>query len=155
TPVLLSTGEDHPWFLFSYTLMLNVGLLALVRTRGWRVLEVLGVGATFALFWGWYNTHFNEAKRLVATFFALIFYAVFVEVARWPLFVISQVSAVFAIAPIWPKSIGVFFFLELVIAAGGLIVAERRRSAVILSVTFGAFWAVYGLWYESLPQPRP
>lgn len=155
TPVLLSTGEDHPWFLFSYTLLLDLGLLALVRARGWPPLEVLGVAATFALLWGWYNAHFEEQKRLVATLFALVYYAIFVEVTLWPLFVVSQVSAAFAIAAIWPQSVGVFFFLQLAIALGGLVVADRRRSTIILSTTFAAFGAVYGLWFKSLQTPLP
>src|SRR5579863_836385 len=80
TPVLLSTGEDHPWFLFTYTLILNVGVVALVRVKGWQPLEMLGVAATFILYWGWFAGRFTDEKRLVATFFALVYYALFAEV---------------------------------------------------------------------------
>jgi uncharacterized membrane protein len=155
TPILLSTGEDHPWFLFTYTLILNVGLLALVRTRGWRPLEILGVAATFTLYWGWFSEHFGDQKRLVGTFFALIYYALFAEVTLWPLVAVSQVSAAFAIGAIWKQEVGVFFFLELVIALGGLFIADRKRSATILSTTFAVFWAVYALWFSDLHRPLP
>ena len=155
TPVLLSTGEDHPWFLFTYTLILNVGVVALVRVKGWQPLEILGVAATFILYWGWFANRFTDEKRLVATFFALVYYALFAEVTLWPLFAVSQVSAAFAIGAIWKQEVGVFFFLELVIALGGLIIADRKRSATILSVTFAAFPAVYALWYSDLHRPVP
>ena len=155
TPILLSTGEDHPWFLFTYVLVLNVGSLALVRARGWRLLDVLSVAATLTIFWGWFNEQFKPEKRFVATLFALVFYALFVEVTIWPLFLISQISALLAIGAIWPQSVGVFFFLELVICFGGLVIADRRRSATALGVTFAIFWAVYGLWQSGLQSPRP
>jgi uncharacterized membrane protein len=155
TPILLSTGEDHPWFLFTYTLILNVGVLALVRVKGWQPLEILGVAATFILYWGWFADRFSEPKRLVATFFALIYYALFAEVTLWPLFAVAQVSAAFAIGAIWEQYVGVFFFLELIIALGGLFIAGRKRSATILSVTFAAFPAAYAFWYSSLHRPLP
>ena len=155
TPLLLSTGEDHPWFLFTYVLVLNVGSLALVRARGWRLLEVLSIAATLTIFWGWFNEQFKPEKRLVASLFTLLFYALFVEVTIWPLFLVSEVSALFAIGAIWPQSTGVFFFLELVICFGGLVIADRRQSGTALSVTFVIFWAVYGLWQTGLQSPRP
>jgi uncharacterized membrane protein len=155
TPILLSTGEDHPWFLFTYTLILNVGVLALVRTKDWKPLEILGVAATFILYWGWFADKYVDSKRLVATFFALVFYALFSEVTLWPLFAVSQISAAFAIGAIWKQQVGVFFFLELAIVLGGLFVADRKRSATILSVTFAAFPAVYTLWYADLTRPVP
>lgn len=146
TPILLTSGEDHPWFLFPYLLILNVGSLALVRIKRWRSLEVLSVSATLILFWGWFSGHFTPEKRLVATLFTLLYYAIFAEVTIWPLFLISEASTLFAIAAIWPRAAGVFFFLELMVAAGALVMANRRRSAAALSVTFAAFWAAYGVW---------
>lgn len=46
TPVLLSTGADRPIGLFTYLLLLDVGLLALARQRGWTRLAALCLGAT-------------------------------------------------------------------------------------------------------------
>ena len=46
TPLLLSTGQDNPIGLFAYILMLDVGLFALARLRGWPVLAVLSLAGT-------------------------------------------------------------------------------------------------------------
>ncbi len=46
TPLLLSTGQDNPIGLFAYILMLNAGLFALARLRGWPVLAGLSLAAT-------------------------------------------------------------------------------------------------------------
>src|SRR5881275_3574005 len=42
TPVLLSTGQDHPLGLFVYIALLDIGLLALSQRQGWNVLPTLG-----------------------------------------------------------------------------------------------------------------
>jgi uncharacterized membrane protein len=37
TPVSLSTGEDHPWILFGYVFLVNLGGLAAARYRRWKI----------------------------------------------------------------------------------------------------------------------
>lgn len=46
TPVLLSTGQDYPLGLFGYIALLDIGLLAIARRRGWKVLPALGAIGT-------------------------------------------------------------------------------------------------------------
>lgn len=53
TPILLSTGEDRPIGLFSYLIILNVGLAWVGRRRGWTVLIALSVAFTAVYQWGW------------------------------------------------------------------------------------------------------
>ena len=153
TPILLSAGEDHPWFLFGYVLVLNGGALALVRARRWPILDVLSVAATIIIFWSWFNGHFQPEKRFPATIFILLSYALFADASLLPLFLTAEISWLFAIGAVWPQSPDVFFFLELALCLGALVVADRRRSAATLAVTFAAFWTVYGLWYVDLHTP--
>ena len=46
TPLLLSTGEDHPWFLFSYLLLLNFAATELAKRGLWPRLEIISFVAT-------------------------------------------------------------------------------------------------------------
>ena len=46
TPILLSTGSDNPIGLFSYVLLLDLGLLTLARRRGWPGLMMLTLAGT-------------------------------------------------------------------------------------------------------------
>lgn len=46
SPLLLSTGQDQPITLFSYLLMLNIGLYALARARNWPLVPALAMAAT-------------------------------------------------------------------------------------------------------------
>src|SRR5262249_15457294 len=55
TPLLLSTGEDRPVSLFSYILLLNVGLSVVAVSRRWYGLLLLGLVGTFVIEVGWFG----------------------------------------------------------------------------------------------------
>ncbi len=152
TPVLLSTGEDHPWFLFGYTFVLNVGGLALTRARRWQWTEYLSGAATVLLYSGWYAKWFGDVDRAVATTFAIAFYAQFaVAQARAIVFAAQLLAALSAIA-IEGQSARVLF-LNLIFAGGGLAVAEFRRWRETPPWTLFCFWLPYGWWVANLSGP--
>jgi uncharacterized membrane protein len=155
TPIVLSTGEDHPWFLFSYVLLLNVAALVLARMRAWRPLEILSLAATVVIYWGWFAQQFKPEKQLVATFFALIYYALFSEALLQPLFLVAQILATAAISQIWPDSPSIYLILTLMLAFAGLVVADLRHVRAAAGISFAAFWAFYGWWVSSMHAPRP
>ncbi len=53
TPALLSTGEDRPIPLFSYLLLLNVGLAWVAVRKKWPILTLLTLVLTTLYQWGW------------------------------------------------------------------------------------------------------
>ena len=155
TPILLSTGEDRPWFLFSYLLLLNIAALVLTRMRGWRPLEILSFTATAVTYGSWFGQQFQPEKQFVATVFVLIYYALFSEALVQPLFLVAQVLATMAISQIWRSTPAVYLFLSLTLAFGGLVVADLRRVRAAAGVSFAVFWTFYGLWVSSVSSPRP
>ena len=62
TPVLLSTGQDHPLGLFVYTALLDIGLLGLAQRKGWNVLPTLGAIGTALMQIAWVGTFFVPEK---------------------------------------------------------------------------------------------
>ena len=62
TPVLLSTGEDHPLGLFVYVALLDVGLLAVAQRQRWRALAILGALGTALMQLAWITTFFVPEK---------------------------------------------------------------------------------------------
>ena len=155
TPIVLSTGEDHPWFLFSYVLLLNLAALVLGRMRAWRPLEILSLIATAVIYWAWFVEQFKPEKQFVATFFALIYYALFSEAQVQPLLLVAQILATAVISQIWTDSPGIYLFLTLTLAFGGLVVADLRHVRAAAGISFAAFWAFYGWWVSSMHSPRP
>jgi hypothetical protein len=153
TPLLLASGEDRPWFLFSYVLLLSAGAIVLAKRRGWRALEILSFAATVILYGGWLADKFAKPQdRLVATLALAAFYALYWPSSLLALFVVAQVLASIALAIVWELSPTTFFALALVIAAAGLARARRQRYPAMLSVTFASFWLSYGIWTRSSPS---
>ena len=52
TPVMLSTGVENFIGLFSYLLLLGVGVLGIARLRQWHLLNILAMVCTYVLFFG-------------------------------------------------------------------------------------------------------
>ena len=152
TPLLLSTGEDHPWFLFSYVLLLSGAAVALTRRRNWRTLEILSFVATAILYGGWLADKFPKSHaRLVATLALAAYYALY-----WPsslrLLLAAQFLASIAIAIVWSSSPAAFFSLALLLAAAGLAYARLCSYPPALSITFISFWLSYVIWTNHAPS---
>jgi uncharacterized membrane protein len=58
-PLLLSTGRDQYGVLFTYIVVLDLGMLLVVMARRWRWLGSLAYVATMVIFWGWYSEHYH------------------------------------------------------------------------------------------------
>lgn len=87
TPGLLSTGVNRELALFSYLLVLDLGILALVIFKPWRRLLWLGFAGTLVLYIAWYLEFYNRGQITATLTFATLFFAVF---AIAPLFMLRQ-----------------------------------------------------------------
>jgi uncharacterized membrane protein len=152
TPVALSTGQDHPWILFSYVSLLNLGALVLARVRPWQALEPGALVATMLLYIGWADSWFTAANRLVATVFALVFYAEFFLTRFAPVWFVIQLAAPLTLAAIW-GDLARFLPYGLLLGTSGLAVAERRTWAAAPSWTLLCFWLAS--WFSSITAGAP
>jgi len=75
TPALLSTGENKPIALFSYLLLLNVGLFWVAIQRRWPLLTALSVIFTVIYEWGWISKFLNVAQLPLAVSIFILFAA--------------------------------------------------------------------------------
>ena len=89
TPILCSTGEDHPFGLFGYIALLDLGLLAVAKHRRWLHLTALAATGTALMQFGWlskfgYSGHYFEGSStwVIVTIF-LGFAALFAAAAKW------------------------------------------------------------------------
>jgi len=156
TPVLLSTGEDHPWVLFGYVFLLNLGGLGLVRARRWLPLEYLCVIATFLLYAAWASQWLADDTRPVATVFAIMFYAQFAagSISR-SVWTVAQLLAGAAPIVIW-RDPAQALPLAVLFAAGGLAVAAWREWPEAPVTTLAAFWLPIWLagYHPASPRGR-
>ncbi|WP_176842388.1 DUF2339 domain-containing protein [Chitinophaga filiformis] len=82
SPLLVSTGAGNAAVLFTYILILNVGMLILAYYKKWNIVNIISYIATVILFGTWlsYNISQKEGKAVpygTALIFATLFYVVF------------------------------------------------------------------------------
>jgi len=80
TPPLLSTGVDHPVGLFSYVLLLNLGLLSVATRKRWAGLVPLGLFGTLFIQAGWFSRFMSPEKMGIGLFAFLVFGLLYVLV---------------------------------------------------------------------------
>jgi uncharacterized membrane protein len=154
TPVMLSTNVDRPWALFTYILLLDLGALAVARARRWRPLEWVALAGTAILYLSWFADRFNGQKQTVATFFALVYYVLFVAADSPAALAVAQILTNLAVMSIWGPQSTTGLWLALALAAGGLAVAEKRARAAGQAVVFGVFWSACALWHAAAWKPH-
>lgn len=79
SPFFVSTGQGNHIVLFSYLLVLNIGMLSLAYFKKWNLVNIICYAFTVLIFGGWllskYDSHLHLAT--VVLLFALAFYVVF------------------------------------------------------------------------------
>lgn len=154
TPLLLSTGQDHPWFLFSYLFLLNFAASLLARQGGWPKLEWISFAATVVIYGAWLLDRGTQPeKKLVATLAPLAFTLQRSLTALPLLFVLSEVLTALALGLIWTPVDAMTLVLSLLIALAGLLFAEVRKFEWAALSGFLAFWLIYLVHFFTAAQP--
>ncbi len=85
SPVFISTGENHPYGLFSYLALLDLVAVGVAWFKRWRFLDALCLAGTALLYSAWYFKFFGrpgEADMTVpATLYATVFYVLFLGIS--------------------------------------------------------------------------
>jgi uncharacterized membrane protein len=82
SPFMVSTGEGNYVVLFTYVMILDVGMLVLAYYKRWSLVNIVSYAFTLILFGSWLGTKFEswngsmvQGALLFATLFYLIFFA--------------------------------------------------------------------------------
>lgn len=171
TPLALSTGQDRPYGLFAYILMLDLGFLLLAVRRGWHRLALLNLVATLLMEAGWAGKFLSPAKMPIGVGVALVFALLFMALPAYLRGLTEKQkreilygSATAGLLPFgfawvlaahpqyarnWPLLFGFAVCLEL-----GLLWVALRRWPVLAMLAFLATAATHALWdLTSLSPP--
>jgi uncharacterized membrane protein len=77
TPLLLWTAESDELSLFSYLLVLDLAVLALVALRPWSRVLLAAFAGTALYAVGWYLQHYTAEKFGMTAFFVVVFFLLF------------------------------------------------------------------------------
>lgn len=155
TPALLSTGQDRPVGLFSYLLLLNVGLAWVAYRKRWPVLSTLTLIFTTLYQWGWVIRFLDGSKLPLAVAIFLIFPLV-TTIALWiarrrqensedTFEKVAAISAalplLFAVysaaVPAYGHRFVLLFSFLLIVNVGLAVIASARRNFEILHLAGG------------------
>lgn len=81
TPFMVSTGQGNYQVLFTYILILDIGMLILAYMRKWNLINILAYCFTMILYFGWLQAKCigqENAPYKGALIFGAIFYVVFI-----------------------------------------------------------------------------
>lgn len=88
TPILCSTGQDHPFGLFGYIALLDIGLLMVAKHRRWFFLASMGAAGTLLMQVGWFNRffdsgHYYEGSATLIPMGIFIAFVILFTLAAW------------------------------------------------------------------------
>ena len=144
TPVLLSSGSDRLGTLAVYSVILNLGAMAVAQARRWPALDYVALAGTGLLYAGWVD-HWLFANNTLAAFAwlsvtFLIYFAGSVMVARLWLVALNTgayfAGAYFLLNTHYQASVGTFT-LALAILHGALAQVFARRNSLLAQLAAG------------------
>ena len=77
SPVLLSTGANHPYALFTYIAVLDLVAMGAAYFRRWRALDLLCFLGTALLYQGWYRKFYAPDQMMPGLIYTSLFYLMF------------------------------------------------------------------------------
>jgi len=162
TPALLSTGENRPIALFSYLLLLNVGLLWVAHRKRWLALIAGSLVFTVIYQWAWV-AKFLDVEQLPLAFAIFVTFALTGTVSLWlrrddaaqanfdraaiaaaiaPIFFALFVAAV----PVYGAHFHLLFGFLLLLCIGLGVIASGRGREWLHAVGAVAMLLTFGIW---------
>jgi uncharacterized membrane protein len=174
TPAMLSTGENRPFGLFGYLLLLNVGLAWVAMKKRWPVLTVISIAFTIVYQWAWVAKFLTPSQFPLAAGIFVVFalasaVSLFVRRAgdgkqrRFDYAAIAGATlplafAVFgAVVPAYGAHYNLLFGFLFVIAAGLSLIGSLRGpgwlhlTAGIATLLVFVFWSSLSYKHEAWP----
>ena len=129
-PLLASTGQDSHVALFSFYVVLDLGVLLIAWHKAWRALNLLGFAFTFGIgtFWGdaYYRPEFYDTTQP----FLIVFFLLYVAIAV--LYALHR-------APRLND------YVDSVLVFGTPLVAAALQLALVRETEYGAAWSAVAL----------
>lgn len=129
-PILASTGQGSHVMLFSYYLVLNLGIVAIAWHKPWRVLNLLGFAFTFGigLLWGArsYRPEFFATTEPFLVAFFLLYVAISLLYARRQSFTLRH-------------------YVDGTLVFGVPLVAFGLQTGLMREFEYGAAWSAFAL----------
>ncbi|MCC6585114.1 MAG: DUF2339 domain-containing protein [Bryobacterales bacterium] len=156
TPILLSTGEKHYWFITAYLLLLSIAAVALSRIKssspGWIRLEYLAVLGSGFLYAGMLDSHPPDDALLPLRLYAFAYYALFATTAHGIVFFIAHAFVAFSFTDTFRQQPLAYISVITTINAFAIGYTLLRNWRFGVAVTVAAFLLSWGMYAGATPS---
>ena len=151
TPLLVSTGSGNHVALFSYYLVLDLGIAAVAWFRTWRMLNLIGFAFTFLVATAWGVLKYNPEHYLTGQAFLIAFFLLFVAIMLLPARQVDD-AAPASRSEAWVHGALLFGLptISFVLQYGLLRFTEH--GVAFASLGFAAFYVALAMWMHGKPR---
>lgn len=150
TPLLVSTGSGDHVALFSYYLVLDLGIAAVAWFRTWRVLNLVGFAFTFVVASAWGVLKYQPENYATSQAFLIVFFLLFVAILLMPARR-ADTAAPRGAADRWVNGSLLFGLPTVVFALQYGLVRETEHGAALSALALAAFYVLLALWMRTRP----
>jgi len=148
TPLLVSTGSGNQVALFSYYLVLNLGIVAVAWFRTWRVLNVIGFLWTFVVGSAWGLDRYAPEHYASSQAFLVAFFLVFVAVLLLPA---RRGTAAEGRSAKWVTGSLLFGLPTAAFALQYGLVKDTPYGVAVSALVLAAFYVLLATWMRRRP----
>ena len=153
TPLLVSTGSNNHIALFSYYLVLDLGIAAVAWHKTWRSLNLVGFFGTFIVATAWGALKYTRENLASSEAFLIAFFLLFVVIIVLPA---RRALAPDATGPhrsdAWVSSSLLFGLPTIVFALQYGLVRHIEYATALSALVMAAFYVGLAQWMRSRPQ---
>ncbi len=77
TPIMLSTGENKPIPLFSYILLLDIGIISVIFFKHWRSIGLASLIGTILIYTAWHERFYTSEQQMLAFIIVTVFFLIY------------------------------------------------------------------------------
>ena len=148
TPLLVSSGSGNVQALFSYYLVLDLGIAAVAWYRTWRPLNLLGFAFTFVVATAWGVLQYRESDYATGQGFLIAFFLLFIAILLMP----GRQAQPAPTGDRWVNGTLMFGLPTVSFALQYGLVRHTEYGTALSALVLAAFYVVLAMWLRSRPR---
>jgi uncharacterized membrane protein len=152
TPLLVSTGSGNHVALFSYYLVLDLGIALVAWHRTWRSLNLIGFLGTFVVATAWGVLKYQSDNYATSQSFLVAFFLLFVAIMLMPLRAKAATNEKPLPTDAWVQGALLFGLPTITFALQHGLVRDTEYGTAIAALVLAVFYIGMATWMRSQPR---
>jgi uncharacterized membrane protein len=152
TPLLVSTGSGNHVALFSYYLVLDLGIALVAWHRTWRSLNLIGFLGTFVVGTAWGVLKYQSENYATSQAFLIAFFLIFVAIMLMPLRHDAATQEKPLASDAWVQGALLFGLPTISFVLQHGLVRHTEYGTAISALLLAVFYIALATWMRSRPR---